>query len=158
MIILRPATMDDRDILMQWRNDMDCERWFQTGDGEVTAKEHELWLARWIIEMHVKEMKSDRMRTGLFMAEVSTLGARTIVGVGRVTDNFQSRVPSACLIHFTVAPAARRCGLGTELVRELVRKAKEDMGYATVGAKIHRANEASLKCALMGGVTAVEFL
>jgi len=158
MITLRPATMDDRDILRQWRNDLNAERLTSIvpPPSEVTWQEHETWLALWIYKMWRRESPNDRMREGLFMAIDSERG---LIGTGRITTPFlHGPIVSGCLIHYTVAPEHRKKGLGTQLVRALVDEARVKMGYGTVGAQIHRANIASLKCALMGGVTAVEFL
>ena len=149
--------MDDRDLLLMWRNDMEAERLvYSVPPAEVTMQEHEVWLSNWICKMWRKESRDSKMTEGLFLAINSE--TQETIGTGRITANFNSRLSSMCLIHYTVAPTCRKQGYGAKVVRALVDKAKDEMGYSTIGAKIHRENTASLKCALTGGVNAVEFL
>ncbi len=141
MITLRPATMDDRDLLQQWRHDYK----------PVEAGLHEFWVRGWV------ERMKECPREGLYIAEVDHLA----VGTGRITasliDCTDVECPR-CDIHYFIALGERRKGYGRQLVQALVKKATEEMGYKTVSASIERQNWASFTCALMGGVHAVEFL
>ncbi len=57
-----------------------------------------------------------------------------------------------------IAPEHRRKGFGKQLVHALAHKAKDEMGYHTVGAEIARQNAASITCAIVGGVNSIGFL
>ncbi len=134
MITLRKATMDDRDLLLVWRNSYK----------PVDVEEHTLWMSGWMAIMALDETQ------GLFVAECDGMP----VGTGRIED---TKSLGVCVIHYFIAEEQRWKGYGTQLVRALTDQA-EAWGYDNIVAQIVRGHRASLYCAMEGGATSVEFL
>ena len=122
MIDLRPADDDDREHLWQWRNDP-LTRAMSLREDEVDWADHCAWFAR---------LCHDPDRHLL-------IGEQGGVSVGTVRLD---RAGSSAEIHITVAPEARRRGVGLALLRAATAFAA-DLGLAALTAVIRPDNPAS---------------
>ena len=126
-MILRPATMDDADALLAWRNDP-ATRALSHNKANVEPHVHMEWLAR--------SLASPDRR--LLIAE------RTGVPVGTVRADLSNGVYE---LSWTVAPQARGQGVAKEMVAMAAAQIKE-----TIRAQVLRGNEASVQVALNAGM------
>lgn len=120
LVTPRPATADDAELLLTWRNDPQTRRWSRTSD-PVRPEDHRSWLDR---------VLADGGRR-LLVAEYE--GAP----VGTVRFD---RDGAAWEVSITVAPEARGRGLAVPVLLA----AERTLGSATVHANVHRDNAASL--------------
>ena len=124
-LALRPATLDDWEMLLQWRNDP-ITRSASINTAEIAPQEHRSWLTRCL---------ADPNRT-LLIAEL----AGRPVGTVRIDDGEQAEMS------WTVAPSARGQGVGARMVRQaLVAFPK------SLVARTHVKNIASQKIAIKCG-------
>jgi RimJ/RimL family protein N-acetyltransferase len=126
-LTLRPATLTDWQVLLQWRNDAQTRRWSRQ-TAAVDEGQHRAWLS---------DVIGDRRRR-LLVAEVAGRPAGTVRldPVGNGTE-----------VSWTVAPELRGRGLG----RRLVVLALEGVsGY--IFASMHKDNLASVRIAQAAGM------
>lgn len=142
-MILRPATFDDEKLLFDWRNDPSVLETSSSGM-PCSIEGHHAWMNRVMLDNE----------TFLYIAEVDGLP----VGQGRIERAWKAISPKmdSCFIGYSIGKEYRRRGYGTALVRELVRIAKTERGYHTVGARIKRSNMASVIVAIVAGVNSIE--
>lgn len=125
---LRPATIDDADLLFAWRNDA-LTREASHGTAPVARDEHFAWLTRTLGDPRRK----------LFVAEVNG------VPVGTVRSDFADGV---CELSWTVAPSARGRGVGQRMVAQLAAGIAEP-----IRAEVKAGNAASVRIAVHAGMT-----
>lgn len=130
-ISLRPATLDDADILLEWRNEAMTRR-ASHNTAEISREEHLVWL----------EATLSNSKRKLFIA----LEESTAVGVMRV-DLYESD----CELSWTVAPSARGRGVGKRMVALLASRIE-----VPIRAEVKIDNEASKRIAEYAGMTLVK--
>ena len=123
----RPATPDDADMLLEWRNDHRT-RMASQQDGEIDEATHRDWLERSLANMN-------RM---LMIAEEQG------IPVGTVRADYGD---GAYELSWTVAPDARGRGIGKAMVAMFVAELPGD-----VYAKVKKANHASARIAEAAGM------
>ena len=139
---LRPATLDDAKLLLDWRNDGTTrEQSFERG--EVSVDEHLRWLTATV---------GDPKRR-LFIAE----GPEGPVGTARLDFTANGRAGEMSLewtpsaeVSLTVAPALRAHGWGTTILHALVAEAAA-LGRKQLDAHIRNQNTASLLAFIAAG-------
>ncbi len=104
-ITLRLAREDDKEHLLQWRNDPDTVAACLSGK-PVTREEHEAWFAATMADPD----------TTIFIGEADD----EPVGVVRFTPA-PEKLGAGVELHLNLAPHARGRGIGTELIREATR-------------------------------------
>jgi spore coat polysaccharide biosynthesis protein SpsF len=129
--MLLPAQPADETALLDLRNDRDSVRWSRS-NRRVDAPEHAAWFA------NVLENPATRVW-------VARRDERT-VGEVRIDVRYGTGTVS-----IAVAPEHRGHGLGTELLRELVRALRADEQVHTLVAEIHRDNVASQRAFARAG-------
>lgn len=97
MVTLRPATISDWPMLLEWRNDP-VTRLASINTDMVTREMHLAWLESCLADPRRK----------LYVAERNGLGAGTI-RFDKLEEGWE--------ISWTVAPAQRGAGLGSQIVR-----------------------------------------
>lgn len=122
---IRPATLDDAKLLMDWRNDPETCRASVSQD-PVEWNGHVGWLTR----------RLERTDPQLFVAEIEGTPAATY----RIDDGQLS---------YTVAPTFRRQGIASHLLKQI----RERHGALTAEVKPH--NVASIKVAERAGHSVV---
>lgn len=127
MIELRAATLEDAQLLLDWRND-DVTRANSHNIGMVTMADHLLWLERVLADS----------RRQLYIAT----SAGKPVGTLRA-DHYGD----VCELSWTVAPSARGTGVGKQMVAQL---ASTIPGPLT--AKVKPDNKASARIAEHAGM------
>jgi UDP-2,4-diacetamido-2,4,6-trideoxy-beta-L-altropyranose hydrolase len=128
-LCLRPATMEDRDLLLRWRNDPET-RANSHDTLEVHPQQHADWL---------QQVLSDAKRQ-LLIAEASA------VPIGVIRADYDEK--AGChRLSWTVAPEARRRGLGARMVRMMVSRLS-----GPVLAEVKEGNSASRRIAEMAGL------
>ena len=123
-ISLRRASIADADILFLWRNEP-AVRAVSRNVAELSRAEHDTWLAA---------VLSDQSRE-LYIAEEDG------EPVGTVRADRDS-IDGSIRLSWTVAPAARERGVGTQMVALLAASI-----LATIRADIRVGNEASVRIA-----------
>jgi RimJ/RimL family protein N-acetyltransferase len=126
-LTLRPATLADWRILLEWRNDPQTRRWSRQ-TAVIDEAHHRAWLAG---------VLADRQRR-LLIAE----SAGQPVGTVRLDS-----VDHATEVSWTVAPELRGQGVGRRLVVQALQGVS---GY--VCARMHKDNVASVKIAQATGM------
>lgn len=135
-LILRPATMADAHMLLEWRNDPTTVR--QSIDRRrVGALEHVAWL-----EETVK-----REGRKLFVAQ---WGGHP-VGTGRLDLSPDGK---AAELSLTVAPVARGRGFGKMVLALLIEEATH-LGFSVQTARVRADNVASMVAFLKAGFVPV---
>jgi RimJ/RimL family protein N-acetyltransferase len=130
-MILRPATIDDADALLAWRNDP-ATRALSHNNDAVERNDHMDWLARSLAN-------PDRR---LLVAE------RDGVPVGTVRADLSNGVYD---LWWTVAPQARGQGVAKDMVAMAAALIR-----GTIRAQVLRGNEASVQVALHAGMKLVQ--
>jgi len=152
-LTLRAITEADADFLFVMRNDpLTCA--MSEHQRVVTPDEH----SRWLMRMLSPVMQSI-YKTHIFVAEYNGRP----VGTGQIrlsrsrssSESHDGEESRACVLSYTIHPQHRWLGMGTALVTELVKVAK-DVPYDVTVCRIRRVNLASLKCAVRGGVDRIE--
>ncbi|TCK27384.1 bifunctional UDP-2,4-diacetamido-2,4,6-trideoxy-beta-L-altropyranose hydrolase/GNAT family N-acetyltransferase [Pseudonocardia endophytica] len=122
----RPATSDDAELLLAWRNDPETRRWSRT-PSPVTAVEHRAWLERSLAD-------GDRMLLVVSDAD------------GPVGTVRWDHDPDGWEVSITVAPQRRGSGLAGPLLAAGERALRASTGAGTpVTAVVHRDNTASAR-------------
>ncbi len=124
-LALRPATMSDRDALLEWRNADDAVRWSTTGRA-VEPCEHEAWFGRVLLDAGRRIWIGEVDGVAVGMVRVDVCG-----GVGTVS--------------VAVDPARRGHGAGSGLLREAQRELRGDCQVTDLRALVHPANAASAR-------------
>jgi RimJ/RimL family protein N-acetyltransferase len=122
---LRPATADDADLLLAWRNDP-ATRAASFSSDEITRDQHVRWL----------EGKLDDERCALLIVEESG------EPVGQVR---LERDGNTAEVHIALAPAARGRAIGRQALRAAVALVPATLGVRRVEARVKDDNEASLR-------------
>lgn len=131
VVHLVPATPADCSFFLECRADEDAVRWSRSG-APIGPREHAGWFAT------ACEDPGIRMRVGMLDGErVGTVRVDVTSGVGEVG--------------IAVAPARRGCGIGTALLRALVRDVTGDPQVVRLTAQVHPGNGASLSAFAKAG-------
>ena len=133
-LILRHASMDDAQILFDWRNDPGT-RSSSLNHGEVGWDGHLVWLSRSL-------EKSDRI---LCVALVSGNPVGTVRADKNSDDSYE--------ISYTIAPSSRGKGIGKRMVLQFV---EEMLAGRRVTANIRRGHGASESIARALGLNPTE--
>jgi UDP-2,4-diacetamido-2,4,6-trideoxy-beta-L-altropyranose hydrolase len=141
---LRPATVADEKLLLDWRNDPTVVEMLHD-PRPITPQEHGKWLRRILLMDHC-EMR-------LFVAEVDGVP----VGQGRIERSWKTLSPKTdtCHLGYSLGKEWRGKGYGVELVARLVGAARVHR-YATVACRIKRTNTRSVLTATRAGVDVIE--
>lgn len=141
---LRPATLADEAILLQWRNEP-LARANSSYTGEITPEGHCAWLHRIMLDND----------THLYIAEIDG----TPVGQGRIERAWKaySRKMDSAAIGYSIDVNERGKGYGKQLVEKLVNLARNTHGFGLVMCRIKRGNMCSVKVAIEAGVNTIEF-
>jgi RimJ/RimL family protein N-acetyltransferase len=127
-IELRPATIQDAEMLFEWRNDTKTRSWSRNS-AEVVREEHASWLTKTL---------NDACRN-LFVAEENG------VPVGTVRADLAGGVYE---LSWTVAPNARGRGVAKRMVALLASEIPEP-----IRAEVRTGNAASICVAEYAGMT-----
>lgn len=127
-IELRPVSIDDADMLLDWRNDPETRK-FSVNMAKVKKKNHLLWLVGILNCRHRK----------IFIAEYN--GSP----VGTVRSDYHENFHE---LSWTIAPNARGKGLGKKMVAKFAGTIEEP-----ILAKIKKGNDASIHIAEYAGMT-----
>jgi RimJ/RimL family protein N-acetyltransferase len=127
-IILRPATVSDADLLLEWRNDPETRN-ASHNTGEVLRNDHISWLTKTL---------NDRSRQ-LFVAEENGVPVGTVRA-----DSFDE----ACELSWMVAPNARGRGVAKRMVALLACQ----LSASIIRAKVRAGNTASARVAEYAGM------
>ena len=128
---LRPATLEDAEILLKWRNDMTTRMASHTTN-EVNLEKHIEWL---------KATLQNENRQ-LYVAEEKGSS------VGTVRADFENGVYE---LSWTVAPETRGQGVGKRMVALLANRIKEP-----IRAEVKKGNDASSRIAECSGMKFVK--
>ena len=126
-LLLRPATIEDTEMLFKWRNDIDTRMASHTTE-EVKLDKHIGWL---------KATLENKNRQ-LFVAEENG------VAVGTVRADY---VNSVYELSWTVSPEDRGKGIGKRIVSLLANKINEP-----IRAEVKKGNDASSRIAEYSGM------
>lgn len=130
-VTLRPATLEDGDLLYAWRNDPETVAQSFTGR-TVTLGEHAMWLERTLADRGCR----------LFIAEDD--GQE--VGTGRLDV-----LATGTYLSLTVAPRQRGKGYAREIIEALAEYAREWRPGARIRAQIRPGNARSIRAFLAAG-------
>ena len=130
---LRPGREDDRDRLLEWRNDPDSVRFSLTGR-PVTPEEHGPWLARRLADPATRLLIGEVDGTPVGMVRIDVEDARGVVSIA-------------------VAPDQRGLGYGTRLLAELLDELRGDPQVDGLLAEVVEENTASRRAFLNAGFT-----
>lgn len=125
-MILRPATLQDAEMLLEWRND-ELTRANSINSGIIGLKEHRHWLDG-VIASHSRK---------LLIAEIN----RAPIGTVRIDVE-----PDCSEMSWTVAPLERGKGYGKKMVAIAISLTK-----GVIIAKIKKHNAASIAIAESNG-------
>lgn len=141
---LRPATIADESLLLEWRNDPQA-RANSSYTGEVTQDGHHAWLKRILLDNE----------THLYIAEIEGVP----VGQGRIERAWKaySKKMDSAAIGYSIDVNERGKGYGKQLVEKLVNLARNTHGFGLVMCRIKRGNMCSVKVAIQAGVNTIEF-
>ena len=124
MIALRPATMDDADLLLSMRNHPTTREWFRD-TGEVTPLAHNGW-------MNVRMNNPDHQLMVALDDDVP---------VGSIRADRTPSKHEGYEVSITISPVMRQAGLG----KKVLRAACEHWGNRFLYAEIKYNNIASMK-------------
>jgi len=124
---LRPATLEDADMLLKWRND-EATRMASHSTDEVKLEKHIEWLRATL----------QNQNTQLYVAEENG------ISVGTVRADYDNGIYE---LSWTVSPEARGQGVGKRMVSLLASRIKEP-----IRAEVKKGNEASSKIAEFSGM------
>ena len=140
---LRPATLADESLLLEWRNEH-AARANSSYTGEISAESHAAWLKR-IMTDH---------ETHLYIAEIDGIP----IGQGRIERAFKaiSKKMDAAMIGYSIDANRRGKGYGKQLAGLLVSLARNTHGYGMTMCRIRRGNMCSVRVAIAAGVNTIE--
>lgn len=121
-MLLRPATWEDFETLMHWRNDAEAVKWSRT-PRRVSEEEHREWLRVSLKDEHLK----------IFIAEQDGVE----VGTGRIRVTGKTG-----LLSIALGVEHRQQGHAGRLLDLLITVAS-DLGCEQVMAEVHKDNRAS---------------
>lgn len=124
-VTLRPATRDDADRLLAWRNDPDAVRFSSTG-ALVSPEEHRAWIA--------SRLAREQPRLWI--------GVEDGRSVGQVRLDVEGSVG---VVSIAVAPEHRGRGLAAELLQRMTELTAADPDVQRLVAHVNAANAASLR-------------
>lgn len=127
---LRPASIDDANILFQWRNNIET-RIASHINNKINWDEHIKWL----------KLTLENKNKKLFIAEEHGIAVGTVRA--EYADN-------ACKLSWTVSPDTRGKGIGKKMLGLLANKINEP-----IHAEIKKGNEASSRIAEHSGMKLV---
>lgn len=141
---LRPATIADESILLEWRNEPQA-RANSSYAAEVTPEGHHVWLQRVLVDPE----------THLYIAEIEGVP----VGQGRIERAWKaySKKMDSAAIGYSIDVNERGKGYGKQLAEKLVNLARNTHGFGLVMCRIKRGNMCSVKAAIQAGVNTIEF-
>lgn len=122
LLTLRPATIGDANLMLEWRNDPDTRR-SSFNTEEVSIGEHRRWLA--------VSLESKTRHLLLGEVEAQPIGVVRLDVTG-----------TEATISITIAPAARGAGIASPLLRQALVRADE-LGVSRVEARIRPENSTS---------------
>jgi len=125
---LRPATLEDADRLLRWRNDPETRRRSRR-KGPVDPDRHIQWLTAALADEHLR----------IFIAEEDARPVGT-VRAERIEDVWE--------LSWTVAPEARGCGVGSRMVVLLAHQIR-----GPIRAEMQADHAASARIAEKAGMT-----
>lgn len=126
-MILRPASMDDSELLLAWRNDP-LTRQTSINSDPLDAAHHQAWLSDGLAD--------PKREILIAVIEDEPVGTARIDREGQVSE-----------LSWTVSPDHRGKGYGTRIVQQVVERTG-----GTVKAVIKDGNEASQKIAAAAGL------
>ena len=127
-MLLRPATMEDADLLFLWRNDPETRKNSHTTE-EVPYDNHVAWLR--------SSLTNSRRRLLIAIADVP---------IGTVRYDWQDQQNQAVELSWTIAPEHRGKGFGTIMVAEAVKDY-----HGNIMAEIKSSNAPSIAIARKNG-------
>jgi RimJ/RimL family protein N-acetyltransferase len=130
-MVLRRATLQDAELLLAWRNDLQTRLASHTSD-TIALADHVSWLTR---------LLNDTSRR-LFIAEEA--------GVPLGSVRADSEADGVTLLSWTVAPDARGHGVGKRMLAALLEKLT-----GTLRAEVKVGNVASMRIAESAGLLLV---
>ena len=131
-LYLRPAAMEDRQLLFDWRNDPLVRQNSFTTD-PIPWEDHVKWFARMMADPQTRQYI-------LIAAEAEDTG----VPVGQIRLNACEENPSAYEISYSVAAEARGRGYGRRLLETIKGKAPQDLPrIRTLIGRVKKDNPAS---------------
>lgn len=130
-ISFRPATIQDADLLFEWRNDPETRK-NSVSESQVTYPEHQAWLTKTLQNPDKK----------LYIAELE----RNLVGTVRL----EKRTADQWELSWTVSPEMRGFGIGKWMVKKATELTEKDLI-----AKIKSENTASMEIAKFAGFEVV---
>lgn len=134
-LFLRPATPEDSDSLLAWRNAPDAVQWSATGRA-LGRCEHEAWLSQVL----------GNAGRRIWVGEVDGVP----IGMVRV-DVEQAIGPGVGIVSVAVDAARRGHGAGAGLLRGLKRELLGDCQVLELRALVHPANAGSVRIFERGG-------
>lgn len=130
MLTVRPATNQDAERLLLWRNETAARRWSRS-QAEVSLAEH----SRWLCEV---------LDSGRHLVLVAEADGQPVGSV-----RFAEQNAGTWVVSMVLDPARRGCGLGrpclTAAERMLLSGAVGALGALTIEAVIHRDNTRSVQ-------------
>jgi UDP-2,4-diacetamido-2,4,6-trideoxy-beta-L-altropyranose hydrolase len=126
IVTLRSARDDDAERILEWRNDADAIR-FSVSGRRVTGEDHARWFAT----------RRHDPRVHLWIAEVDG----TAVAQVRVDEE----ADGVGVVSIAVAPAHRRRGIGSEMLRAIADTAAAETTVRVLRALVHPDNVQSVR-------------
>jgi RimJ/RimL family protein N-acetyltransferase len=132
---LRPATADDAEALLAWRNDP-ATRAASFDQDEIALEDHRAWLGRRLADPAcvLLVVEEEGRASGSVRLEREDAGTAEI--------------------HVALAPEARGRGLARRVLREASERAGELLGVDVVRARVKAGNESSLRAFRAAGFEA----
>jgi RimJ/RimL family protein N-acetyltransferase len=127
-VTLRPATLDDADLLLAWANDP-ATRAASFSSRPILRAEHIAWLAGRLADPGCE------IWIGLTMDESRPIGV----------VRFERDAAGIAVVSIAVATEARGEGLGAELLRSGLAAARDTLGPPAFRAVVRVANEPSIR-------------
>lgn len=127
-MLLRPATLEDADLLFLWRNDPETRKNSHSTE-EVPYENHIAWLR--------SSLTNPRRRLVIGVAEVP---------IGTVRYDWQDEKHQTVELSWTIAPEHRGKGFGTRMVAEAIK-----YHHGNIVAQIKDSNVPSIAIARNNG-------
>lgn len=137
-ITLKPATMSDAAILLQWRNDPETRK--QSHDQEeVALVDHHVWLSDSLQNLNRKLFIAWQKTMEPFCSNYNRTSI--IEPIGTIRTDYE---PDVYELSWTIAPEFRRKGIGKKIVCMIANHLSDK----NIRAEIKSNNLASVKIAL----------